>query len=325
MDYAAEADTLTLELSWLPFIDRTEGPRAECFAPVEAELGLPSVPPDCGGALACGRLGGLSSIARFTELARGPYADLANVSRVMRQAGDRGQILLLVSAWPRLLGNRGCGRNERSWPGWLGPVRARQPQRRPRLRARDLDEDARQGQGLAYLRVDPAVLDALGPAAIITGLRLETISLAGADWAERGRFEDFAVYLVDAAAPDTGAWIVVADDCSGRCTSAADARVRDLLATKREAPGTLDPPRGVSRSGRLERSRATKSSLMAMIRRYGLARSTRPSVRAALHADGTGDHGHPRAKRAIAQRRFFSSARVIGSRHSGYRQSVPPP
>lgn len=240
LDYGGESDALELELGWVPHFTRQELV-AELFAPVEGTLGLPRLDSTCADALACGRIGGLASLTRFADLAQGPYADLTSVSRVLRQAGDRGSILVLLSAWPRLLGIAGAMAS--GGRGLLGSAQSELAAGSAGLGfvVEGLEADARHSRGFAYMRVEPAVLDALGPAATLAGLRLKAIELPGAERAERGRYEDFAVYMIDAEAPDEGAWIVVVDDCEGGCVPAAEQRIRALLSSERDAEGTLDP------------------------------------------------------------------------------------
>lgn len=242
MSYVAATETLAVELSWLPIFGRRQA-LAQMFAPATVDLALPTRAASCARALSCARIAGLDSVLRFTELAHGAYADLTGVSRIMRQAGERGSILLGVSAWPRLLGTAGAQAELRG--GLAGSTQAKLVDGSAGLGfvVHALEPSASASRGLAYLRLSEAALASLGSAATLVGLRLESVELGeleSVERAERGRYDDFAVYFIDAPAPDPGAWVVVVDDCSGRCADAAEDRVRALLASAREA-GEIDP------------------------------------------------------------------------------------
>jgi hypothetical protein len=235
-----EDDRFALELGWLGG-PRPAASRAELFAPVVERGTLPVVHGDCEIAQICARVAGLSSIARFSPLARGPFADTTGAARVMRQAGERGQILLALSSWPNLLGTAAA--TAAAERGLLGQAQAALLGDSCGFGVFVLelgDEEPEDGvaeRWVGYLRVGPEALDALRPALTLFGMSPRPLELAGVEsQIERGTWEGIAVYLVDESLRQGGfgGWLLAADD---------DERVPWLLETPREAsePGSVSP------------------------------------------------------------------------------------
>ncbi|PRP92820.1 hypothetical protein ENSA5_47330 [Enhygromyxa salina] len=224
-------DRLTLGLRWLEAA-RPSRSLAELFAPIVERGTLPVVHGDCEAAQACVRIGGLSSMARFVPLAQGAFADSTGVTRVLRQAGERGQILLGLSSWPNLLGTAGAiatqdqGILGRAQSALLGDSFGLG------LFLLELGDDPAASVGerwVGYLRVGPEVLAAVRPLATLAGISPHPVELAGVEAAvERASYDEVSMYLVDehARPGGFGGWLLAAD---------ADERVRWLLETPREA------------------------------------------------------------------------------------------
>lgn len=233
-------DQLRVRLRWLAASHA--GARSdELFAPVAERGTLPVIHGDCEAAQACLRVGGLSTLPRFSALATGPFADTTGMFRVLRQAGDRGSILVGLSAWPHLLGTAGALVDR---PGRGVTARAMSATLRdsygfglfllelgaePEPGAEPTPEPALPERWVGYLRVGAEALDALRPAAALAGLGSEAVEGVEGRGAtiDRGSYEGVAVYLVDEALRrgGFGGWLLAAD---------GDARVGWLLDTPRE-------------------------------------------------------------------------------------------
>ena len=86
-----EDPELAFELRWTP-APGAEARLAALAEPSPLVMPAPARAPLCAEALACMRLDALARIPRFAELASGAYADSTTIQRVLRQAGDRGEL-----------------------------------------------------------------------------------------------------------------------------------------------------------------------------------------------------------------------------------------
>ena len=237
------SDRLSIDVRWLP--GPSPGARSsELFAPVIERGTLPVLEGDCAAARVCARVGGFAMLPRFTELARGAFADSTGLMRIMRHAGDGATILLGLCSWPHALGTMGA--MARSTGGLLDQASSAlladsEGLGLITLELRDDPELARSSplgdQFIGYLRVGPQGLQAIQQLGMLASLSLRPIELPGVDAAvEAGTFEQMPIHLVDEAPVPNGfgGWLIAAD---------IDERVGWLLDTPREPvePTELDP------------------------------------------------------------------------------------
>lgn len=228
LDYEAQRDALEVSMRWLAHAG-SEALRAELFAPAPTRPGMPLLVGECARALACGRFGGLSSVLRYAPLAEGAFSDLTGATRVLRQAGDRGMIMLLLGAWPQLLGT-GAAMAE-GGRGMVAKAQASVLRDSDGLGfvAHSLGEGERE-RWAGYLRVSREAMDPLRSAIALVGSTPTSVELSGVELpVERGSYEDTQLYLVE---EEESGWVVAASD---------EGDLRALVTSAREIDEQLEP------------------------------------------------------------------------------------
>lgn len=216
LDLAVEDDRLIVDMGWLPAA--FEGPEG-LFAPVVGPRPYPTPKTLCAEAEVCGRAGGLDIAPRFAPLATAGYADPTTLSRVLRQAGDRGLILVGLVGWPHLLGTFGA-KAKRDARGITDRAISALVRDSHGLgfAIHELGERDPEDRWIAYLRLGPEAFAALHSAAGLSPLGLSATQIPGVEGSvEAGSFSDesetMRIYFVDERELDggLGGWVLAAD------------------------------------------------------------------------------------------------------------------
>ncbi|NVB37178.1 hypothetical protein G6O69_05000 [Pseudenhygromyxa sp. WMMC2535] len=226
LELRVDEDELELELALRWRLASADA--AAHFAPID-DLGLdalPSLEQLCADqAPACARVTGSSAFPRFASLARGGFADTTTVSRVLRQAGERGQLLLVLGSWPNLMGTFGAlARGDTSGLIKTASAALIRDTLGIGFALTSLGAQTRAAppwEWVVFARVGPEATAAVHPLASLA--RMKPVEISGITGEiERGEFEGDAIYLVDQRTHTRrpGGWLLSAD---------SDARVRWLL------------------------------------------------------------------------------------------------
>ncbi|MFV8750269.1 hypothetical protein ACNOYE_06935 [Nannocystaceae bacterium ST9] len=218
-----EDPRVDLELRWT--LAPGAAPRLTSLAePSPLSLPAPEREPLCMIALACARFDGLSRAPRFAAFATGPYADSTTIQRVLRQAGDRGWILVELATWPNLVGS--FGKLAQSERGVVGRAAGSLADDTAGFGGAllELGEVEGQEQWVGWLRARTSLVEMLEPLAGLAGVELEPREIAGqsmqvGEWTYEGQR-----MRVGTLAEGPDAWVIAGDD---------DARMEWLLGLAR--------------------------------------------------------------------------------------------
>jgi hypothetical protein len=175
---AGEDPSIAFELRWTP-VAGSESRLAALAEPSPLVLPAPEREALCRDTLACFRIDGLSRAPRFAAFASGAYADTTTIQRVLRQAGDRGWILVELATWPNLIGTLGI--LAQSDHGVVGRAVGSLTSDSAGIGGGLLELGAQAGdeQWVAWLRARAGLVELIEPIASLAGVEFEIREIAG--------------------------------------------------------------------------------------------------------------------------------------------------
>lgn len=202
--------SVELELRWT--LAPKAGPRlADLAQPSALVLPTPEREALCKDALACMQIEGLSRAPRFAPLATGAYADTTTIQRVLRQAGDRGWILVELATWPNLIGT--LGQLASSDHGVVGRAAGSLASDTGGIGGALLDLGPAEGQEqwVGWLRAQTRLVELFEPLAGLAGFELKAREIAGLSvLAGEGSMDGRAVQVATLKGAED-AWVLAGD------------------------------------------------------------------------------------------------------------------
>lgn len=207
-----EDPELAFELRWTP-APGAEARLAALAEPSPLVMPAPARAPLCAEALACMRLDALARIPRFAELASGAYADSTTIQRVLRQAGDRGWLLVQLATWPNLLGTLGTMAQSGGITGRAANSLASESAGLGGALL-ELGPAAGDEQWVGWLRAKTSLIELVEPLAGLAGVKLDPVEIAGQPgMSGEGTIADQPMQITTLH-EGADAWLIAADDAA---------------------------------------------------------------------------------------------------------------